>query len=161
MLQKTNQFNLTTRRHSLSQLGAWLETRGRWAGWTLRTRDRFADQGVVGCLLARAVEEGAWEIDSFLLSCRALGRGFETALLSHGLRRLRALGAASVVAHYIPTDRNGQVRTFYPQHGADLVSTAGKGPDGSGTTSYRFDLTQESRMVEVPAWIRLEEETRG
>ena len=152
MLQKTNQFNLTTRRHTLSQLDAWFAQASsqHWEGWTLNARDRFADQGLVGCLLARVLEDGQWELDSFLLSCRALGRGYETALLSHGLRALKEKGATSVIARYLATERNGLVRECYAQHGAGLVADRGK------ESIYRFDLTDGSPVVQVPDWIRLE-----
>jgi FkbH-like protein len=160
MLQKTNQFNLTTRRHTLSRLEAWLgKTDGWWEGWTLSAQDRFADQGLVGCLLARAVEEGQWEIDSFLLSCRALGRGYETALLSTALRRLRSLGAMSVIGRYIPTGRNSQVQGFYAHHGALLMPSSTDQSDPAAEIVYQFDLSQESNIVKVPAWIRLGEDT--
>jgi predicted enzyme involved in methoxymalonyl-ACP biosynthesis len=105
--------------------------------------------------LARAVEEGQWEIDSFLLSCRALGRGYETALLSTALRRLRSLGALSVIGRYIPTGRNSQVQGFYAHHGALLLPSSTDQSDPAAEIVYRFDLSQESKIVKVPAWIRL------
>jgi FkbH-like protein len=153
MLQKTNQFNLTTRRHTLSQLEAWLEPRSSqpWEGWTLSARDRFADQGIVGCLLARPLTPGEWEIDTLLLSCRALGRGYETALLSHSLQSLRQRGATSVLGRYLPTQRNSQVRDFYPGHGGSLVA------DDGSESIYRFDLTDASTAVRAPEWIKVEE----
>jgi FkbH-like protein len=153
MLQKTNQFNLTTRRHTLAQLESWFESTSlpRWRGWTLSSRDRFAEQGIVGCLIARPLTRGEWEIDTLLLSCRALGRGYETALLSYALRCLKQQGATSVIGRYLTTERNGQVRDFYPRHGGCLIT------DDPTESVYRLDLGSDSPVVRVPEYIRLEE----
>jgi FkbH-like protein len=153
MLQKTNQFNLTTRRHTLSQLESWFENTSspRWRGWTLSARDRFAEQGIVGCLLARPLTSGEWEIDTLLLSCRALGRGYETALFSYGLQCLKQQGATSVMGRYLTTEKNGQVRDFYPRHGGCLIA------DSGSESTYRFDLGNDSPIVRIPEYIRVEE----
>src|SRR5207244_5614015 len=80
MLGKTNQFNLTTRRHSRAQVQTILESPGSIA-LALRLRDKFGDQGIIAVLLAVRSGDGATlVVDSFLISCRALGRGVEDAL---------------------------------------------------------------------------------
>jgi FkbH-like protein len=111
LLAKTNQFNLTTRRHGAAEIQAMIEA-GAIALW-LRLTDRFGDHGLVG--VAIAVREGsAARIDTLLLSCRVLGRGVETALLAELCRRL---GSGRVIGEYLPTAKNAQVADFYPRHG--------------------------------------------
>ena len=81
MLAKTNQFNLTTRRHSAAEVEEFASSAGGQAV-AVRVRDRFGDAGVVGLALARNQGDSCF-IDSLLLSCRVIGRGIETALLAH------------------------------------------------------------------------------
>jgi FkbH-like protein len=116
LLAKTNQFNLTTRRHSAAELAQMIES-GAVALW-LRLKDRFGDHGLVGVAIARP--DGAdWRIDTFLLSCRVIGRGAETALLAQLAACVKERGGDSgnLIGEYIPSARNGQVKDFYPAHG--------------------------------------------
>ena len=80
LIHKTNQFNLTGRRYSEAELQAQLDG-GAIACW-LRAADRFGDYGLVGAAIAVAEGSTAWRIDSFVLSCRILGRQVERALLA-------------------------------------------------------------------------------
>ncbi len=123
LVAKTNQFNLTSRRHSAQAIQAMVDA-GAVALW-LRLADRFGDNGLVG--VAIALPDGGpwrWRIDTFLLSCRVIGRGAETALLGVLLRRLRARGAREVLGDYVPTGTNRLAATFYGRHGfADVDGT--------------------------------------
>src|SRR5215469_4238563 len=81
LTQKTNQFNVTTQRYSEQQISALVENPSSQV-LSIRIRDRFGDHGLVGVSITR--DEGeTCEIDSFLLSCRVIGRTVETALLAH------------------------------------------------------------------------------
>ena len=115
LCQKTNQFNLTTRRHGVAELRAMMASPD-WELYTASVRDRFEDAGIVGFAAVRQNGEGA-EIDSFLLSCRVLGRGVEDALLRFVLARLHARGANRVEGVYLPTAKNAQVADFFPARG--------------------------------------------
>lgn len=136
LLAKTNQFNLTTRRHSAADVLAMLD-RGAIALW-LRLADRFGDHGLVGVAIALPGEAGVWRIDSFLLSCRVIGRGVEVAFLARLAALARERGARELMGEYIFTPKNGLVADFYPQqgfaeHGAgqwclDLTQPAVKSP---------------------------------
>lgn len=148
LLQKTNQFNLATQRHTLAQIEAWYNS-ASWRGWVLKAKDRFADQGIVGCALAQQVGADQWEIDSFLLSCRALGRGFETALLSYVVRSLGGESAKKVFAKYLRTDKNSQVRDFYENHGAIVISKE------NDKHEYAFTLSELPSKLGFPSWIQL------
>jgi len=107
LTQRTNQFNLSSRRRTLSELRALLDEEGVRCR-VVCVRDRLGDHGLVGAAITRrasAIEQ----LDTFLMSCRALGRGAEHALLA-------AVGAAApgamIEAVHIPTDRNAPVRRF-------------------------------------------------
>ena len=81
LTQKTNQFNLTTRRYTEPQI-ADMAKRPEWNIFSIRVRDRFGDHGLVGVAITHDEGEQC-EVDTFLLSCRIIARTVETALLAH------------------------------------------------------------------------------
>ena len=93
LTQKTNQFNLTTRRYTEQQI-ADLAARPGWQVLSIKVRDRFGDHGLVGVAISRDEAETC-EIETFLLSCRVIGRAVETALLSHLARTAAAPSGSS------------------------------------------------------------------
>ncbi len=114
LLAKTNQFNLTTRRHSAADVRALIDS-GAIALW-LRLADKFGDHGLVGTAIAVPEPGGMWRIDSLLLSCRVIGRGAETALLARLIALIREQGGRSVLGEYFSTAKNSLVSDFYPRH---------------------------------------------
>ncbi|MEE9255952.1 MAG: HAD-IIIC family phosphatase [bacterium] len=120
LLMKTNQFNLTTRRHTESELQEMIGA-GAVALWA-RVSDRYGDSGLVGVGIAvpggSVPEKSAgWRIDTFLMSCRVLGRKVEGALLSALSRRVGERGGQSLLGEFIPTAKNALAADFYPSHG--------------------------------------------
>lgn len=115
---QTNQFNLTTRRYSETELSALLSDPGAEA-FTLGLKDRFGDNGIVGFAILRYCGRTA-EIDTFLLSCRVLGRRVEDGFLSFLRERAGGRGA-SLLGRYIPTERNGQVKDFYKKNAIAVI----------------------------------------
>jgi FkbH-like protein len=115
LLAKTNQFNLTTRRHTAADVAALLD-KGAVALWA-RVKDRFGDNGLVGAAIAAPEADGRWVIDTFLLSCRVIGRRVETALLSALSEEVRGRGARALLGEYLPTAKNKPAADFYPKHG--------------------------------------------
>jgi FkbH-like protein len=115
LIAKTNQFNLTTRRYSAAQLQTIAESGGiiLW----MRVKDKFGDNGVVGVAIGVPEEAGLWRIDSFLLSCRVIGRRVDTALLWALARLVFERGCRVLLGEYIPTAKNTQVANFYESHG--------------------------------------------
>ena len=81
LINKTNQFNLTTRRRNQAELEAFLAGPGAQGFW-VRLADRFADHGLIAVALAEARRAARLEIDTLLMSCRVLGRGVETLVLA-------------------------------------------------------------------------------
>jgi FkbH-like protein len=115
LTQRTNQFNLSLRRRTLSELRSLPQDTCLLA---LKARDRFGDYGLVGAAILRpAPPSEGWALDTFLISCRALGRGVDDAFL-HGVAQVAATrGARALVAAYVEGPRNGQVREFLARGG--------------------------------------------
>jgi FkbH-like protein len=151
MLGKTNQFNVTTRRHSELEVRRMLGAQGSIL-LTLSLRDRFGDQGIVGLLMAETEEAagkaGSIKIDSFLLSCRAIGRGAELALWAEFLTQASAAGYKEVVAEYVATKKNSQVADLFDRLGMRLIE---------GDAQRRFYRLELPAQAEMPAWINLVE----
>jgi FkbH-like protein len=151
LLAKTNQFNLTTRRHSAAEVEAFASAAGGKAV-VVRVRDRFGDAGVVGLALARC-DGDSCHIDSLLLSCRVIGRGIETALLAHLAEHAVRAGAKWLVGEFIATKKNAPCADFYSEHGFTKLTSSGK--DAQSTSIfYELDLTASVPMN--PKWITLE-----
>lgn len=121
MTQKTNQFNLTTKRYTDADIRKFLQE--GWKIWCLSVADKFGDNGITGCIMVNGNE-----IDTLLLSCRILGKGIEHAFLKKVLSLLREDGASEVKAEYLPTLKNKQVSDFYDKNGFAVLSEE---PDGA------------------------------
>lgn len=133
LVQRTNQFNLTTKRHSESDIA-------RFAGSAnhdvilLQYSDRFGDMGIVGVAIMEHGDE-VTGMDSFLLSCRVLGRKVEDAFLAECLRACKNRGQKAVSGTYIPTAKNAQVADFYEKRGF------AKKEEREDATVFEADLT--------------------
>ena len=147
LTQKTNQFNLTTRRYSDHDIEA-LRSGADSAVFTLTARDRFGVLGLVGVLVMR--KEGDHAVfDTLLMSCRVLGRGLETAFVLECMEQAREQwGLRSWSAEYVPTPKNGQVATFWDGFGFAL-STQDK-----GVKRYRLDAPAAAAPMPVYLKIR-------
>jgi FkbH-like protein len=142
LTQKTNQFNLTTRRYTAEQL-LGLARRSGVEILSIRVRDRFGDIGLVGvAIIVPGVHAEEAEIDTLLLSCRVLGRGLEDVLLYATAIQAKEMGYRSLRGTYAPTARNQAVATFYPDRGFN-----GQVEDD---TSWIVTLGQVE--LEPPAW---------
>lgn len=123
MLGKTNQFNLTTKRHSRAEVEALLR-RDRSIALALRLRDKFGEQGIVAALLAvPGNDQRTLAIDSFLVSCRALGRGVEDALWVALVDRACRQNIQILEATFIATSRNAIVSGLYDRLGFTRVKS--------------------------------------
>lgn len=115
LTQKTNQFNLTTHRYSESEINEF-SVNNSVDVICLKLKDCFGDMGIVGVSIIKYQADKA-TFDSFLLSCRALGRGVENAFIAQCLKRISLKGFNNALGEYIPTKKNGQVKDFFPKHG--------------------------------------------
>ena len=116
LIQRSNQFNLTTRRYSEVECQSFMEDPDAWFPFSVSLRDKFGDSGLVLVAICR-LSTDAVEIDSFLMSCRVLQRGVEQLAMNTILEKARLLGSRRVTGRYIPTAKNGMVRDFYRDFG--------------------------------------------
>ncbi len=152
LLGKTNQFNLTTRRHGASEVQLF-QAEGQ--ALAVRVRDRFGDLGVVGlALLQENKREQTWTIDSLLLSCRVIGRGVETALLAELVQRAQTAGIRQIVGEYIPSAKNSPCADFYPKHGFVEQARGTQAREPRVAIFYHLDLA--TATVTIPSWIEVE-----
>ncbi len=115
LVNRSNQFNLTTRRYSSAELKSICE-QSDWITRTVSLKDRFGDNGLISVLLAR-VDDGVMILDTWLMSCRVLKRGVEDYLLNHLVLTAREQGVTAIRGEYIPTEKNGLVRDHYEKLG--------------------------------------------
>lgn len=128
LINKSNQFNLTTQRYTEAEVAA-MESDPSLFTLQVRLSDRFGDFGMIGVVICRpAGIEGVWEIDTWLMSCRVLGRRVEEGMLEKVAAELRRRGAVLLRGRYIPTAKNRMVKDHYSKLGFSLVS---EHPDGS------------------------------
>ncbi len=119
LIQKTNQFNLTTRRHEKNALS---ERVGHGSElWGFRASDVHGDHGLIAVALLD-FEGGTCGIDTLLMSCRVIGRTLETAILHFLELRAIARGARQMRGEYLATAKNGPCREFYKQHGFSVAA---------------------------------------
>jgi FkbH-like protein len=142
LTQKTNQFNLTTRRYTEEQLSRM--TPPQWGVYALRAEDRFGDNGVVGVAILK-FDGSVADIDTLLLSCRVIGRTIETAFLAALSRAAYDRGAATLVGWYVPTARNAPARDVYRSHGFALSREEGG--------ASRWELSLPADSLQCPEWI--------
>jgi FkbH-like protein len=114
LINKTNQFNLTTRRYTESEVRLAM-TDPLVLTLQLRLVDQFGDNGIIAIVIGRMAADGAPEmrIDTWLMSCRVLGRQVEQATLNLLVEHARGFGAARLTGEYRPTAKNGMVRDHY------------------------------------------------
>jgi FkbH-like protein len=134
LANKSNQFNLTTRRYTEREVAA-METDPALATLQLRLVDRFGDNGMVCVVILRAASGSEWEIDTWLMSCRVLGRRMEEATLAQIAAAARARGATALIGRYLPTAKNAMVAEHYGKLGFDLIERA-----DDGSSLWRLDL---------------------
>jgi len=149
LINKTNQFNLTTRRITDEAAGALI---GDPRALTLQIRlvDRFGDNGIIAIVTGKLDDAGDLTIDTWLMSCRVLGRQAEEATLNLIVAEARRMGARRLIGDYIPTAKNGMVKEHYPRLGfAPLGDNAEGGTrwelplDGAEAKPTFITLTQE------------------
>src|ERR1022692_987052 len=145
LTQKTNQFNLTTRRYTEQQI-AGMAAAPNWRVWSLRVKDRYADNGLVGVAIAR-VDGEVCEIDSFLMSCRVIGRTLETAFLARLAADAREQGAKVLQGWFRPTKKNAPALEFYREHGFEVAERTEEG------VLWKFDLTRQT--IPPPEWVSI------
>jgi FkbH-like protein len=140
LINKSNQYNLTTRRYTEPEI---LDAENAPEVFTLQVRlaDIFGDNGMISVVICRPGEPGVWDIDTWLMSCRVLGRKVEQMVLREILEHARAAGIYKLAGIYKPTDRNNMVNDHYTKLGFSKVLE-----EDSGLTQW--ELMVESAVPE-------------
>ena len=112
---KTNQFNLTTKRYQEEEIKN-LSNDSKFSVGCAQVLDKFGDNGITGVYIV-SKNEKTWFIDTFLLSCRIMGRGVENAMLSEILKEAKENGVENIKAEYIPTEKNMPAENFLSDYG--------------------------------------------
>lgn len=136
LCNKTNQFNLTTRRYTEPEITAIADN---LAYITLygRLKDRFGDNGLIAVVIG-ALDERELHLDTWLMSCRVLKRGMEYALFEQLLTCAKSRGVEWIYGYYYPSPKNGMVRDLYQELGFEPVALT---PEGHST--WRYDCRRQ------------------
>ena len=113
---KTNQFNLTTRRYQEEDIRKFAQDSEKIVGCA-QIQDKFGDNGITGAYIINKDNEQQWTIDTFLLSCRVIGRGIEDGVLCHIIEKARKDGISQVRGEYIKTKKNQPAENFFENFG--------------------------------------------
>ena len=137
LTQKTNQFNLTTHRYDERQVRELIDS-ADWVVAHFTLIDKFGNSGIVGLALFQLQTKGDALLETFLMSCRVIGREAESAFLHSMLRVLKERGVKEVRAAYAPTAKNGLVAQFLPEQGFEAI----------GDGHYKMALTADTVKTE-------------
>ena len=124
LINKTNQFNLTTERRSEAEV-ADLVGDDDAVVLAYAADDRFGEYGIIGVVIALR-SDAQWTLDTVLMSCRVLGRGVETAMLADAVAVLRSDADLPVRGRYLATERNGMVAGLLADHGFEPTGEPGE-----------------------------------
>jgi len=113
---KTNQFNLTTKRYQEEDIKNFSQNNDIIVG-SAEVEDKFGNNGITGAFIIKKNNPKEWNIDTFLLSCRVIGRGVENAIMSHILNEAKNQKIERVYASYIPTKKNIPCKSFLDDFG--------------------------------------------
>ncbi len=147
LTQKTNQFNLTTYRYTEGDIERFIGSEDADVLY-LRLKDRISELGLIGVAIIKYYDNLA-NIDSFMMSCRALGRSAEDVLMSLIFNRSKQRGCRKIVGTYIKSKKNIQVEDFFEKRGFKLS-------EKNGETS-KWELNVEGSNLEYPSWINVKE----
>lgn len=146
LTNKSNQFNLTTKRYSQAEIEA-VAGSGEYLTLYGKLTDRFGDNGVVSVVIGHLRDPQTLDIDLWIMSCRVLKRGMEDAMTDELVLRCRQTGVQTIYGYYYPTKKNGMVRDFYQRQGYSKLSE-----DESGNTVWKLDVSHyepHGRWIEI------------
>ena len=144
LINKSNQFNLTTRRRTEADVEAVMND-ADYAGFSVRLKDRFGDHGLISIVIGHKQGE-TMEIDTWLMSCRVLKRQVEEEVLNQLARLAKSRGCARLFGLYLPTAKNEMVRDFYTRMGFTLTA------ENENRREFELDL---KKFEPVPTKIKI------
>lgn len=148
LINKTNQFNLTTRRYAAKEVADLLVDASAMP-LQFRLADKFGDNGIISIVIGNLVDATTIDIDTWLMSCRVLGRQVEQAVLEVVVNEARRMGATRLVGRYRPTEKNGMVAEHYQRLGFAVVP-------GPSAPDQQFELHLDA-FVASPTLIEITE----
>jgi len=135
LTQKTNQFNMATRRYLEEDIKKFSES-DNFLVASIKVEDKFGDNGITGAAIVEK-KEGEWRIDTFLLSCRVIGRRVEETLLAYILNEAKKENAKLLVGEFIPTKKNAPAKDFYKNNNFKLANGTKE------LQKWEFDVAKE------------------
>jgi FkbH-like protein len=146
LINKSNQFNLTTRRYSQEEVSEMMADR-HCVTFQLRLIDRFGDNGMISVIIGRIADDRTLELDTWLMSCRVLGRQVEESTLNLIVQHAASLGLERIVGFYVPTPKNGMVKEHFARLGFARTHAA---EDGSTIWSLNVASYQpKTTFIEI------------
>lgn len=134
LTQKTNQFNATTKRYTQDDIERMLQS-GCYTVTCFHAKDRFGDYGIIGLYIVEREAE-VWSIDTFLMSCRVIGKGVEYAMMAHLIDAATSANMKQILGTYLQTKKNVPMKDFF--------RTCGFLPDDSDDDSrWRFNIEEQ------------------
>ncbi|QNI36587.1 HAD-IIIC family phosphatase [Edaphobacter albus] len=132
LINKSNQFNVTTRRRTEAEVEALLTDSDHYA-FSVRLADKFGDNGLISVVIVK-VEGATAVVDTWLMSCRVLKRQMEDEVVNEIVRLAGKRSCTTVLGNYLPTEKNGMVRDLFPRMGFELVE------ESTERTTYQLSI---------------------
>ena len=147
LCQRTNQFNLTTKRYTEEEINSCIKDKNTDV-FSISLKDKFGDMGVIGVSIIKYEKKNA-VIDTFLISCRSLGRGVENAFLYCCLDEIKKRGCKIVTSYYYKTKKNNQVENFYNTRGFKLIDKK-----RNNEKKFEFDRSK-CLLIKLPKYFNI------
>ncbi len=122
LVNKTNQFNLSSKRYSEEEINQ-MSSNKRFLIYSFDVTDKYGDDGTVGAFIIERLDDKTWKIDSFLMSCRVIGRDIEKAVMEFIVKLAKAERTKKIIGIYIPTEKNVLVKDFYKDLGFKQIAS--------------------------------------
>ena len=113
LILKTNQFNLSTKRYKESEIDMMMKDNNFFVGY-VNVKDKFGDNGITGVFIIKKESKKIWNIDTFLLSCRIMGRDIEKAMFTYIVNEAEKENVEQINSKFIPTQKNKPIEDFLP-----------------------------------------------
>jgi FkbH-like protein len=137
LIQRSNQFNLTTRRHNQAACEALMDD-ATCVPFTVTLADKFGDYGLISVVVL-TLREREIEIDTYLMSCRVLQRGVEQFVMNNIFALARARGAERVIGRYLRSPKNDMVKNFYANFGFEKIDEQPNGDTAWALAPHAYE----------------------
>jgi len=141
LILKTNQFNLTTKRYTAEEILNFTNDENIIVGCA-QVKDKFGDHGITGVFIIKKLNSNEWFLDTFLLSCRIIGREIEKGILNYIINEAKKNGIKIIKSQYVRTEKNMPIQDFLPNCGFKQINNF-----------WEYDLNNAFNM---PDFIKIE-----